>query len=113
IVGSAVVWAGVGTAQILSGQVAAGIAHLVLGALFVSLLGDDFIRPKLVGGGEKYPALLTFIGLFGGVAAFGLSGLIVGPIVVALCDAVLKIYTAESEPVSPVESRDSIASLPD
>jgi predicted PurR-regulated permease PerM len=112
IVGSAVVWVGVGAAQLLSGHVAAGIAELILGALFVSVLGDDFIRPKLVGGGQKFPTLLTFIGLFGGVAVFGLSGLIVGPIVVALCDAILKIYTAESEPVAPREARDSIPSQP-
>jgi predicted PurR-regulated permease PerM len=112
IVGSLVVWAGVGSGLILTGQLTAGIAHLILGALFVSVLGDDFIRPKLVGGGEKYPALLTFVGLFGGVAVFGLSGLIVGPIVVGLCDAVLKIYTAESEPVAPRETRDSIPSMP-
>lgn len=112
IVGSAVVWAGVGAAQILSGHVAAGVAHLILGALFVSVLGDDFIRPKLVGGGKKFPALLTFIGLFGGVAVFGLSGLIVGPIVVALCDAVLKIYTAETEPVPARDTGDSVPELP-
>jgi predicted PurR-regulated permease PerM len=112
VVGSLVVWAGVGVGLMLTGQVAAGIAELILGALFVSVLGDDFIRPKLVGGGDKYPALLTFIGLFGGVAVFGLSGLIVGPIVVALCDAVLKIYTAESEPVAAREATDSMPSLP-
>lgn len=112
VIGSAVVWAAVGTGQMLTGHVAAGIIELILGALFVSVLGDDYIRPKLVGGGEKFPTLLTFIGLFGGVAVFGLSGLIVGPIVVALCDAVLKLYTAESEPVAPPNPRDSTPSLP-
>jgi len=100
VLGSLVVWLGVGVYRIATGHVVAGVAELILGALFVGVLVDDFVRPKLVGGGPKFPAILTFIGLLGGVAVFGLGGLIVGPIVVALCVAVLKIYGQGSEPVA-------------
>ena len=98
VFGSLVVWAGVGVFRVATGHVAAGIIELILGALFVGVLMDDVVRPKLVGGGKKFPVILTFIGLLGGVAVFGVTGLIVGPIVVALCVAVLKIYTRGSEP---------------
>jgi predicted PurR-regulated permease PerM len=108
VFGSLVVWAGVGIFRVATGHVAAGIAELVLGALFVGVLMDDFVRPKLVGGGKKFPVILTFIGLLGGVAVFGVTGLIVGPIVVALCVAILKIYNQGSEKGAddgdPVES---------
>jgi len=99
VVGSLAVWASVGIFRIATGNVASGVAELILGALFVGVLVDDFIRPRLVGSKNKYPALLTFIGLFGGVAVFGPSGLIVGPILVDLCASVLKIYTDKTAPV--------------
>jgi predicted PurR-regulated permease PerM len=99
VIGSLVVWAGVGIFRIATGHVVAGTVELILGALFVGVLMDDVVRPKLVGGGAKFPAILTFIGLLGGVAVFGVSGLIAGPIIVALCVAVLKIYGTESEPL--------------
>ncbi len=100
VLGSLVVWVSVGVFRIATGHVGAGILELILGALFVGVLMDDFVRPKLVGGGKKFPVVLTFIGLLGGVAVFGLSGLIVGPIVVALCVAVMKIYNTESAQLS-------------
>jgi predicted PurR-regulated permease PerM len=102
VLGSLVVWAGVGIFRVATGHVVAGILELILGALFVGVLMDDVVRPKLVGGGAKFPVLLTFVGLLGGVAVFGLSGLIVGPIVVALCVAVLKIYGKGSDPTLKV-----------
>jgi predicted PurR-regulated permease PerM len=99
VVGSLAVWAGVGIFRIATGHLAAGVAELVLGVLLVGVLVDDVIRPRLVGGGKKFPALFTFIGLIGGIPIFGPSGLIVGPILVALSVAILKIYSDDSEPV--------------
>jgi predicted PurR-regulated permease PerM len=105
VVGSLVVWAGVGIFRIATGHLVAGVIELILGALLVGVLVDDVIRPRLVGGGKKFPALLTFIGLLGGIPIFGPSGLIVGPVLVALCVAVLKSFSEDSEPVpkAPVE----------
>jgi predicted PurR-regulated permease PerM len=53
------------------------------------------LRPRLVGG-EEFPTLVTFVALFGGVEVFGLEGLIIGPVIVALGVAILRIYAREA-----------------
>ncbi len=52
------------------------------GAL-VMLAGDHFVWPTLVGGSARLPFLLAFVGIFGGLAAFGLIGLFLGPVIMA------------------------------
>ena len=54
-------------------------------------VSDYVIRPRLVGDPEDMPALLTFVALFGGVELMGLPGLIVGPVLMSLALAALRI----------------------
>ena len=54
------------------------------------------IRPWLVRGEAKVPTLVTFAALFGGVEVLGLKGLLVGPVLMALAIAVLRLYGAEA-----------------
>jgi predicted PurR-regulated permease PerM len=49
----------------------------------VMLAGDHFVWPTLVGGSARLPFLFAFVGIFGGIAAFGLLGLFLGPVVMA------------------------------
>ena len=49
----------------------------------VMLIGDNFIWPTLVGGAARLPFLLALVGIFGGLQAFGLIGLFVGPVIMA------------------------------
>jgi predicted PurR-regulated permease PerM len=63
-----------------SGVAAAGVFGR--GAL-VMLAGDHFVWPTLVGGSARLPFLFAFVGIFGGLAAFGLFGLLLGPVVMA------------------------------
>ena len=49
----------------------------------VMLAGDHFVWPTLVGGAARLPFLLAFVGIFGGLATFGLLGLFLGPVVMA------------------------------
>ncbi|MEO8875247.1 MAG: AI-2E family transporter [Polyangiaceae bacterium] len=95
-VGTLLVWVPAGVVLLLSGHSLAGIFELIWGALCVVGLSDYVIRPRLVGGDEDTPALLTFASLFGGVEVFGLQGLIVGPLLMSLALAVLKIYEREA-----------------
>ena len=59
-------------------------------------LSDYFIRPRLVGGEGKMPSLVTFAALFGGVEVFGLKGLVLGPVLMSLAVAVLRLYATET-----------------
>ena len=49
----------------------------------VMLVGDYFLWPTLVGGAARLPFLLALVGIFGGLQAFGLLGLFVGPVIMA------------------------------
>jgi len=95
-VGTLVVWVPAGIYLFASGHPAAGGIELAWGALMVVALSDYVIRPRLVGD-EALPALLMFIALFGGLEVLGLSGLIVGPVVVSLSAAVLRLYAQEEK----------------
>lgn len=95
-VGTLIVWVPAGIYLILAHHPGRGLAELLWGAVLVGLVSDYVIRPRLVGGGAEMPTLLTFVALFGGVEAFGVIGLILGPVLMALSLAVLRIYELES-----------------
>jgi predicted PurR-regulated permease PerM len=79
-----------------SGVAAAGV--FVWGTV-IMLAGDHFVWPTLVGGSARLPFLLAFVGIFGGLAAFGLIGLFVGPVIMAALLAMWRewIFRPESK----------------
>jgi predicted PurR-regulated permease PerM len=95
-IGATLVWAPVGIVLILVGQPGHGILELIWGALVVGVLADYVIRPRLVGGAGHLPSLVTFAALLGGVQVFGLKGLIIGPVLMSLAIAVLRLYAIEA-----------------
>ena len=90
-VGTMLVWVPAGLYLFAIGQPGHAILELTWGALVVIGLSDYVIRPRLVGD-EESVALLMFVALFGGVEALGLPGLILGPVILALAVAVLRLY---------------------
>jgi predicted PurR-regulated permease PerM len=94
--GAALVWLPVGIVLILVGHPVAGTLEIVWGAVFVGLISDYVIRPRLVGGAGHPPTLVTFAALLGGVQVFGLKGLIVGPVLMSLAIAVIRLYATEA-----------------
>ncbi len=95
-VGTMLVWVPAGIVLIVDHRTLAGVAELTWGLLTVVGVSDYVIRPRLVGGESEMPALITFTALFGGVEVFGLEGLILGPVVMSLAIAVLRIYAKEA-----------------
>jgi predicted PurR-regulated permease PerM len=72
-----------------------GIALLVW-AGFVGAI-DNVIRPMLIKIGADLPFLLLFAGVVGGLLAFGLVGIFVGPVVLAVAWTLLQDWIAEEE----------------
>ncbi|HUK40717.1 MAG TPA: AI-2E family transporter YdiK [Candidatus Acidoferrales bacterium] len=53
---------------------------------------DNFLRPILIKKGADLPLLLVFAGVIGGLVAFGLIGIFVGPVILAVADALLRAW---------------------
>jgi predicted PurR-regulated permease PerM len=82
-IGTALVWAPVTLALLLTGRPIAAAIMLAIGAL-VSVV-DNLIRPALSTYGElSMSTFLLLIAMLGGIAAFGAMGLLLGPLVVRL-----------------------------
>jgi predicted PurR-regulated permease PerM len=84
VLGSAVVW------LYWSGDSAWGTFLLVW--TIVAGTMDNFLRPILIRKGADLPLLLVFAGVVGGLLAFGLIGIFVGPVVLAVADALLAAW---------------------
>jgi predicted PurR-regulated permease PerM len=69
---------------------------LAVVTLIVSTL-DNFLRPMLIRMGADLPLLLIFVGVIGGLLAFGLVGIFVGPVVLAVVYTLLKAWVREGE----------------
>jgi len=68
----------------------------------VSTALDNVLRPLLLGGRTELSGLVIFISVVGGVNLFGMLGLVLGPILVAMAAGVLSVYreSAESPPIT-------------
>jgi len=72
------------------------VGRAVLLAIICGGLGgviDSVLRPALVGGRASLNGLLVFISVLGGIAVFGVLGVILGPIVVATGVGILDVYS--------------------
>jgi predicted PurR-regulated permease PerM len=53
---------------------------------------DNVLKPMIIKGGMEMHGAVVFFALMGGFVAFGLVGLVLGPLSVSLLLAVLRIY---------------------
>ncbi|HEX7080037.1 MAG TPA: AI-2E family transporter [Gammaproteobacteria bacterium] len=81
-VGAALVWAPAAVILIVSGRIIAGIALILIGVLVIGLV-DNLLRPVLVGRDTRMPDYLILLSTLGGLTAFGLAGIVIGPIIAA------------------------------
>ena len=91
---------GIGTGLVIG----PGILYLILiGHLYSALglfiwmvvpvgLADNVLRPILMGQGMKIPSFLVLLSVLGGMTVFGITGLLYGPIILAILFAVIDIY---------------------
>jgi predicted PurR-regulated permease PerM len=100
VVGVLIVIVPIVVVEFASGHPIAGTLELAWSLVFVVGVCDYFIRPRLTRGETKVPALVTFAALFGGVETFGIKGLILGPVLMSLALAVLRIYGDEARRVA-------------
>jgi predicted PurR-regulated permease PerM len=68
---------------------------LIWSVIVVAL--DNFLRPVLIKLGADLPLLLILAGVIGGLFAFGLVGIFVGPVVLAVAYTLLDEWISEEE----------------
>jgi predicted PurR-regulated permease PerM len=72
------------------------IGHAIFLAIWGMLVvgtADNVLRPLLISGRADVPTLAVFIGVVGGLSAFGFIGLFLGPIVLGLLIALFRYET--------------------
>jgi predicted PurR-regulated permease PerM len=82
-IGAPVVWIPAALWLLGTGHIAWGIFLGVYGVVAVSG-ADSIIRPWFIARGAHLPFLLTILGVLGGVLAFGLLGIFLGPVLLGV-----------------------------
>jgi predicted PurR-regulated permease PerM len=103
VVGSALIW----VPAVLYLLVQGDHGHaLFLGIYSVVLVGtvDHVLRPLLISGQAKMPVVVVFLGVLGGLAAFGFIGLLLGPIVLGLAVALFRFELDAQAEARPGET---------
>ncbi len=90
-VGSALIWVPAGIIMLLLGNIWQGITILIFGAVVISSV-DNLLRPVFVGRDTQMHALLIFLSTLGGIAVFGFSGFILGPVIASLFLAAWQLF---------------------
>jgi predicted PurR-regulated permease PerM len=90
IIGSGAVWLPAAIILAASGHWWKGLMLLVWGAAIVGQI-DSLIRPYIISGRVKLHTLLVFFALMGGVKAFGVMGLFIGPVVLSVTLVLLEM----------------------
>jgi predicted PurR-regulated permease PerM len=94
--GTWVVWLPTAMWLASTGQISKALTLAAIGAAVVGGV-DNVLRPALLAGRTRMNGLLMFVSLLGGVSVFGLLGLVLGPLVVALAAGLLDAYAGEPE----------------
>ncbi len=89
--GSYVVWLPAAITMFILGNIWQGVLIVIIGALVISTI-DNFLRPVLVGKDTQMHPLLILFSTLGGLILFGVSGFVIGPIIVALLLSLWEMY---------------------
>jgi predicted PurR-regulated permease PerM len=103
VVGTAVVWAPAAIVLLAQGSWIKALVLSLWGLLVVGLL-DNFLYPVLVASELRLHTLGVFISMFGGALAFGISGVLIGPVILASTVALLEVWRLRSEHQSDLRS---------
>ncbi len=101
-VGAALIWVPAVIMLMASEQYTSGGILIAVGIFGIGL-SDNFLRPLLVGRDTRLPDYLILLATLGGLGTFGISGLVIGPLIAALFITVWEMFEASfGSPIVPV-----------
>jgi predicted PurR-regulated permease PerM len=89
------VWGGVVLWLFMKSSTVAAVGLLIWGTIVMGWT-DHIVRPFLISREARIPFLVVMFGVLGGLAAFGLVGLFVGPVILAVLLAIWREWQLES-----------------
>jgi predicted PurR-regulated permease PerM len=105
--GAFLVWAPAAVYLALSGAVTQAVILTVWGVLVVGSI-DNVLSPKLVGKRACMHELLIFFAVLGGIDVFGVIGVVLGPVLVAVTLALLEMVRQANRPVAQALGDDTL-----
>ncbi len=119
MLGAFLVWVPAAIYLAASGQWVKALILAFVGIFVIGLI-DNFLRPKLVGEKTRLHELLIFFSVVGGLQVFGILGLVLGPVIVAITLAILEVFRkADDRPGSNddeqtlLEKQNELRNVPD
>jgi predicted PurR-regulated permease PerM len=94
--GAPLIWGTLSIWLLVTGHILQGVGLLLWGLLLVSWV-DNVVRPLVISSATQMPFLLVVFGVLGGVLAFGLVGLFIGPVLLAVSLAIWKEWLEQHQ----------------
>jgi predicted PurR-regulated permease PerM len=94
--GAGFVWAPAAAMLALQGDWAKGLMLFAYGTVIISM-SDNVVRPILVGRASSVPHYLVLLTTLGGLISFGITGLVLGPVIAALFLSAWQLQTDEAD----------------
>ncbi len=91
LVGTAIVWLPAAVYLLISGNYFGGIFIAGWGVFAIGMI-DNYIRPLIIGSKLDIHPMLLFFGILGAIIVFGPIGIIVGPVVLSMGEAIVRVY---------------------
>ncbi|HEY0320163.1 MAG TPA: AI-2E family transporter [Pyrinomonadaceae bacterium] len=105
--GSFLVWVPAAIYLALAGHWGKALMLVVWGTLVIGTV-DNFLRPKLVGERTKLHELFIFFSVLGGLQVFGVVGIVLGPVVLAITLALLDVFRQTERPAEETQQEPTL-----
>jgi predicted PurR-regulated permease PerM len=99
-IGPPLVWGGAAAWLAYQDQIGWAVFMAVYGFFAISGI-DNIVKPLLISRGSSLPFVLVFLGVFGGVIAFGFVGIFLGPTLLAVGFALAQRWTRPAAAPTP------------
>jgi predicted PurR-regulated permease PerM len=103
VLGAWMVWIPAAIWLVAQGHVGRAIALVVICGVAILLI-DNVMRPMMISGRVELNGLLVLVGVLGGIVVFGMIGVVLGPVVIAIASGLLQAYTKPLQARHPAES---------
>jgi predicted PurR-regulated permease PerM len=107
VIGSTIVWVPTAGWLAINGHPFKALFLVVWGGGVIASI-DYFLRPRLVGGRTRLHELLIFFSVVGGLQAFGILGIVIGPVLVAITLALLDVFRKADRPTGAAFSSETL-----